>query len=703
MAVATSHSKGVMPDEEGCSNPKCDSRQPGRAFECIDPGDGDTCITCGTKQSSGGSLHHAHANEKGHREQTDDERREVDAARTFSEQMRERRGGAIDLESRCRYHARTSEAQSLQLAQKVLKDSARSKVEHLHPRSLAVPTKSDIEQHKRQIADHAGRLRALVSDGAPVSVVCAAASAAVSSIVGMAAGEAFSSSAAAAAIQDDDDDDDEDDEEGDDEDAPPKKYQRVSAVVDEFDSQMSLFIAKQSRESRQAQAVFRQAMSQQLKQETVSYTAADGTHHTLAEQDVRNAKAQIDQREMFGFAAAASSPASSSAAAAAAAASSPVASASAPDDASFSQPGSRSHELSDALRRSKVVQDTLHPRVDELFSWVYVNCILSDWTSPHALDPRVSRDYRGHSAQVELFNRTLQYVVQYKSLLSVQLHKQMRNVELYAMHALIIASWQSATPLSWGTMHSALDAYLVSRSEKQWQEQRDKAMHRYQNELLKAARDPAAKAPKVPDVGLPAKPKSLGRTSNLDRTLYAVAKALNIQGDWAALVQRFALRFLIQLGQRAHEQEVNEEVDKCVDVFNKHLRGVQDRDELRFQIGLAEPLPSPSPSSAAAAAASSSSSSAAASPAGPRLMWQFSSAVAAAACVRKVMGSKYLPRDPDNEKHCIVKEFKKTWAKKRPRPSVTKDGQASMQIKAARFAHVAGVQGRLVTECMKLF
>jgi len=42
MAVATSHSKGVMLDEEGCSNPKCDSRQPGRAFECIDPGDGDT-------------------------------------------------------------------------------------------------------------------------------------------------------------------------------------------------------------------------------------------------------------------------------------------------------------------------------------------------------------------------------------------------------------------------------------------------------------------------------------------------------------------------------------------------------------------------------------------------------------------------------------------------------------------------------------
>jgi len=234
-------------------------------------------------------------------------------------------------------------------------------------------------------------------------------------------------------------------------------------------------------------------------------------------------------------------------------------------------------------------------------------------------------------------------------------------------------------------------------------------MHRYQSELAAAARNPEAEAPKAPSMPLPGKVKSLGRVSNLERTLYTVASALHIEGDWAALVRRFATRYLIQLQQRVHEQEVGEQVDKCVAVYKKHLRSVENRDELRFQIGAAElssPASPPPPDSPAAAAASSSSAAAAAadeSAPAPRFMWQFSSAVAAAACVRKVMGSKHLPYDQANADHCVVKTFKPNWAKKRPRPSVTKDGQPSMQIKAARFAEIAGVAGRQVTACMQLF
>ena len=226
-------------------------------------------------------------------------------------------------------------------------------------------------------------------------------------------------------------------------------------------------------------------------------------------------------------------------------------------------------------------------------------------------------------------------------------------------------------------------------------------MHRYQFELAAAARNPEAEAPKAPSMPLPGKIKSLGRVSNLDRTLYTVASALHIEGDWAALVRRFATRYLIQLHQRVHEQEVGEQVDKCVAVYKKHLRGVENRDELRFQIGAAElssPASPPPPDSPAAAAAAADESAPA-----PRFMWQFSSAVAAAACVRKVMGSKHLPYDQANADHCVVKTFKPNWAKKRPRPSVTKDGQPSMQIKAARFAEIAGVAGRHVTACMQLF
>jgi hypothetical protein len=58
------------------------------------------------------------------------------------------------------------------------------------------------------------------------------------------------------------------------------------------------------------------------------------------------------------------------------------------------------------------------------------------------------------------------------ALLLCALNHQPKNPNL------IIASWQSDTPLSSGIMHSALDAYLTSMSEKQWQEKRDAVMHR---------------------------------------------------------------------------------------------------------------------------------------------------------------------------------------------------------------------------------
>jgi len=86
-----------------------------------------------------------------------------------------------------------------------------------------------------------------------------------------------------------------------------------------------------------------------------------------------------------------------------------------------------------------------------------------------------------------------------------------------------------------------------------------------------------------------------------------------------------------------------------------------------------------------------------------KFMWQFSSAVAAAACVRKVMGQKYLKFNEDEAANCVVKTFKPNWAKKRQRPSVTKGGQPSMLIKASRFAQIAGVSERQVTACMHLF
>ena len=64
-------------EEAACINLDCDSRKAGVAFEVDDPGDGDACTSCGTKQSNGGSLYHDFAFAKGHQEQTGDEQRQA--------------------------------------------------------------------------------------------------------------------------------------------------------------------------------------------------------------------------------------------------------------------------------------------------------------------------------------------------------------------------------------------------------------------------------------------------------------------------------------------------------------------------------------------------------------------------------------------------------------------------------------------------
>ena len=692
-------------DDSACINRDCDSRKAGGTFEVVDPGDGDTCTSRGTKQSNGGSLQHDHAFAKGHQEQAGDEQRETDAARTFLELAREHYGGArggslsigVDYESRCRGHARASETNKLKLAQKALKDSAKAKVAHLHPRSRDdVRTKNDVDELRQSTRDAAQRLRAM-SDEA-TAVVAAAASSAVATLVGYAAAESVSAIARAVAAADDETDSDDSDE------RRPSKRARLlpspTDIIDAAELQMNMYVMSEARKSRQAQAQHKQALKEQMQRETVQITTTDGERLTLADQDVRNAVAQLAQRELFGSSAAAAAVSSPAAAAAASSSSAAAADSDLSDEA-------RQRRVTDSLRRNRMVQDTLYPRVDALFEWVYVNCILSDWTSsaPRALPPSVSRDYRVHDAHVSWFNRTLQFVVQYKSLLRDQSHKQMRNVELFAMHALIVASWQTANPLTWGTMQTALETYLDSVNENAWQQQRDEAMRRYQSALVAAVRDPSLPLPVLPDAGSPGKAKPLGRQSSLERTLYTFATALGVKGDWAALVRRLAVWYLIQMQQRVYEQEVGEAVDKCVAVYQKHIRGLKQHDELQCQIGLLSPSSPYSSSSAAASAAASAadSDSDEKSPADAKFMWQFSSAVAAAACVRKVMGNKYLKFNEDEAVNCVVKTFKPSWAKKRQRPSVTKGGQPSMLIKASRFAQIAGVSERQVTACMHLF
>ncbi len=294
----------------------------------------------------------------------------------------------------------------------------------------------------------------------------------------------------------------------------------------------------------------------------------------------------------------------------------------------------------------------------------------------------INRDFTANPSCLSWFNRTLQFLVQYKSELKSEQHQQMRNVELYSMHAIIAASWATHYPMSWGIMAKALASYQDTHSELEWDEQRRKRIALHNRAVEKAA---AEELPAPADLVIKPHKKSarVARQSKLDKQLLDVARVVGVKGDWPALVRSFAVSYLSQLGHtRLYEEEVLEQVDKCISMFIAHKRlGVcHGFNELHAQIGMYEP------------AADSDE---------PRRMWQFSAPIAAISCVRKVMQDKFLPYDEDEAKHCVVKSFKPQWAKKRSRPAPTKISVAS-KLKAARFAQVAGVSARDVTACMDL-
>jgi hypothetical protein len=319
---------------------------------------------------------------------------------------------------------------------------------------------------------------------------------------------------------------------------------------------------------------------------------------------------------------------------------------------------------------------------------IYLNFILYDGTDPTNtgfVPMHISRDFTANPACLSWFNRTLQFLVQYKSVLKAEQQQQMRKVELYSVHAIIAASWATHYPMSWGIMAKGLASYQDTQAELEWDEQRRRSIALHNRAVEKAAADELP--PPAELVIKPHKKRArVTRQSKLDQQLLDFARAVGVKGDWPALVHSFAVSYLSQLGHtRLYEEEVLEQVDKCIALYTAHKRlGVCDGfNELDAQIGMYEP---------AAAAADSDE---------PRRLWQFSAPVAAISCVRKVMQDKFLPYDEAEAKHCVVKSFKPQWAKKRSRPAPTKNSVAS-KLKAARFAQVAGVSARDVTACMDL-
>jgi hypothetical protein len=687
-AAADVHVCLPLPPLRRCINEQCESRGEG-LFVSVDHGDGDVCTTCGTKQSYGGQLKLA----KGIKERVDDDARALDAARTSQQAHASGVTRSADgLESRVQNADRRAIDEGLRAANRHAKLTAKLAAQQLHPNALeGVRSSAEMQQLRdwaKQVISNIHAHVPLMTSERDVKWNLARAE---GNVMGESA-EYIASLPAPKSYEQQVLEDGGGGVQPMDIGEPDSKRRRVdaassaslpapaatldaaaiSALIAATEQRINAYVRSEARLSKEAYAKHKQVMDATLAEMEV-----DVEHPTEGIVKMRGNEVQkkIVQRDYMQHVA-------GEAAAAAAA---------------DGEEAPSEYHVMQSLRKVRVVQDTLLPRLDALFKWMYLHFILFDGTDPTntaTVPNHISRDFTSNPACLSWFNRTLQFLVQYKSVLKAEQHQQMRNVELYAMHAIITASWATHFPMSWGIMDRALEAYQVvqaqhasdlqRRSEEFYQQ---RAAQQALAEGDQAAPAAAAAAAAASETKPRRKPPRVARKSTLNKQLFDFANAVGVKGDWAALVRAFATSYLSQLGHsRLYEDEVLEQVDKCVKDYAKHKPAAvlsQPFDELKAQIGLYEP---------------SDDSEEEQQPA-HRALWQFGAPIAAVACVRKVMQDKYLPYVESESKHYVVKSFKPQWAKKRARPSPAKH---SCKLKAARFAQIAGVSPRDVTACLDL-
>jgi len=187
----------------------------------------------------------------------------------------------------------------------------------------------------------------------------------------------------------------------------------------------------------------------------------------------------------------------------------------------------------------------------------------------------------------EWYEQALLYVATYKLERLARQKKQMRDVPLYCMHAIVVASWKTHFPLVWHHMSPLLARYKDDRSKLQWKTSMTPAYQQQVQQALAEGRAP----PPQPVWEKP--PTSTARTSTRTVEALEFSVALQIVGDWAALTHKHAMHFLkdmqIEVCVVKFESQVAEEVCKCVKLYRRHAQRHMQKhgkevDEVRAQL-----------------------------------------------------------------------------------------------------------------------
>lgn len=249
-------------------------------------------------------------------------------------------------------------------------------------------------------------------------------------------------------------------------------------------------------------------------------------------------------------------------------------------------------------------------------------------------------DYAQHPAKQEWLKKAVEYTIQYRHFLKHQ-SQQMRDVELWGSQAIILASYTTSTPLTWGIVKNLLYDYIQI---KRCRDLAAKTMSGQVASITPIARNAKTFSPH-------ATAKQLGEFSEVcDKSI-----------DWCSLMERFAMSYMRQL-----KLPIGCEIEAQVELCKKQYKDGSRKSKKGVQLK------------------------------------NMAAAVAAASCVRIVSEKKILSLDEAeiSAKHCIRLIGKPKHLKKRKRGSTTPEGVECMRIAAHRFAQIAGVNETDVVDCM---
>lgn len=310
-----------------------------------------------------------------------------------------------------------------------------------------------------------------------------------------------------------------------------------------------------------------------------------------------------------------------------------------------------------AERKRVVEMEALAPRVDAVFVYMY-----------RRLCNNAAAEYRTNPVHVAWYRRTLESIVEYKLHRRIEENKQLRDVERYTMHAIILTSWQETYPLSWSKVYPWFADYRILQAKEEVRIQLLKQAATTPTTTttgttstpapMNTGEDSDSSTVATPDIC----PRSIPRRESLEKELVEFASICAIPVNWEEQVRKITLATLQGLKVSTHqlEEQLHKQIDSCVRLYSSAEEG--------------------------------------------RGLKLFTPAVAAAACLRKVFAHKNFPLTIEIDKsYCIIREYKADHLRKRKsRARSTIGGQTCFEFKADFFADVTGAHKKEVAACLEL-